>query len=146
MNLRPAVLGIYINEQKQFLIGPSPRDGGYKFPQGGKDEGETSLETLYREAFEETGCEISQYEIKDPKLKVSYKFSSKAKKIFSKEKYMGQEMEVFYIKVDSTFNPQPQDEEFEKFMWITIDEFENFDFRHRKEAYKKALEYCSYLK
>ena len=40
----------------------------------------------------------------------------------------------------------PKDDEFDKLYWIGFDEFENFDFAHRKKAYLRALELCGLVK
>jgi ADP-ribose pyrophosphatase len=59
MLYREAVRGIIIKESKILMI-YSERDGDYKFPGGGVEEGETYEETLIREVKEESGASVTQ--------------------------------------------------------------------------------------
>lgn len=59
MLFREAVRGIIIRDNKILMI-YSKRDGDYKFPGGGVDEGETFEETLIREVKEESGASVTR--------------------------------------------------------------------------------------
>ncbi len=54
--VRTAVRGIIFADGKLLLIEDSKQE--VKLPGGGKEEGETDLETLVREVREETGCTV----------------------------------------------------------------------------------------
>ncbi|MCF7931209.1 MAG: NUDIX domain-containing protein [Acholeplasmataceae bacterium] len=55
---REAVRAI-IKKENQFALIKGKRFGEYKFPGGGKEEGESNIETLIRETLEETGLTIN---------------------------------------------------------------------------------------
>ena len=134
---RQAVMAIIIKEDHSFLIGSSPRDGGYKFPQGGLEENEEHLDGLIREIKEELGTDLG---VKDVicKLTKSVKYAYPSHKPYS-QIYLGQELHVFIIRHRETMTFTPQDDEFDELHWIKRSELTNFDFHHRKEAYFSAL-------
>jgi putative (di)nucleoside polyphosphate hydrolase len=136
---RKAVMAVIINEKNEILIGSSPRDGGYKFPQGGVDKGEKSIQTLKRELNEELNINVIQSDIlEEYKEKVKYKNPPE-------KHYFGQEMIVFKIKYNNTMKFEIQDDEFEELIWIKPKELEKFNTMHRKKAYIRALELCNLL-
>ena len=53
---RPNVCIVVLNEKRQVLLGERP-NGGWQFPQGGIDEGESAENALYREMLEEIGLQ-----------------------------------------------------------------------------------------
>lgn len=140
---RPAVIGILVNKQGQVLIGSSVRDGGYKFPQGGLDEGESPREGLKRELKEELGLVIDEADIVEMyDEKVRYYFPGKSN---PNHHYVGQEFVVFKIVYKEDKPLIPNDEEFETLVWIDPKELENYDTRHRIDGYRRALELCGLL-
>jgi len=141
MNSKPyrqAVMAIITREDGYFLIGSSPRDEGYKFPQGGIDEGETPRDCLIRELYEELGVTINEEDIVG-KLTETISYPYPDYKPYSKI-YCGQEMTVFVVKHNSSYNWTPQDDEFEEMIWITPSELINYNCVYRMPAYQKALE------
>lgn len=135
---RKAVMGIIINEKEQFLIGSSPRDGGYKFPQGGLKDNEEPVKGIIRELQEELGVLINENHI-------TFELSNTVKYPYPKYKpqfktFTGQEMNVFVIKHENNFDWKPQDDEFSELFWIKKNELFNFDFQYRLPAYYKALD------
>lgn len=148
MNFRKACIGIFVNNENEFLIGKSLRDGGFKFPQGGRDEGETPKENLFREIKEELGICLCENDILEEfEETIQYLLSNKGKKSLLKReesKYDGQEMNVFKIKFDKNMKFILDEDEFVEMFWVKVEDFDNFDFKHRKEAYKKALEMCGF--
>ena len=51
-------MAVLINNQGEILIGYSPRDKSYKFPQGGIEQGEDIISTIQRELYEELNYEL----------------------------------------------------------------------------------------
>ena len=137
---RLAVMAVIVNEKNQVLIGSSPRDGGYKFPQGGVDMGETFLEAIKREVMEELGLDLNDKDIlEEYSEKVNYHYPIKF------ENLIGQSQVVFKIKYNKNMKLIPQDNEFEELMWINPKELEKYDTKHRILAYKRALELCKLI-
>lgn len=141
---RPAIVAIFVNDENKVLIGSSPRDGGYKFPQGGIDDGETPFDTVKREVMEELGVVIEDDDIVQMfEEKVWYYYPGKVDP--SNRGFVGQEFVVFKIKFRDSMKFEPQDDEFDVLEWIDVSEFEKMDTRHRRDAYKRALELCGLL-
>lgn len=136
--LRQAVMAIILKPDNTFLIGSSPRDGGYKFPQGGLEENEIHIDGLFRELKEELGTVLT-IDDKIIKLPQSFKYPYPDHKPYS-EKYSGQELYVFVINYRETMSFIPQDNEFNELHWVSKQEMNQFDFRHRKNAYYDAIE------
>lgn len=140
-NLRPAVMAVIFNLENKVLIGSSPRDGGFKFPQGGRDKGETPLQTIKRELKEELDLEIEDKDIIfQSEKEVKYNYLTENIKGFT-----GQKQFVFKIKYRDDMKIEPQDEEFDKLIWIKPNELNKYDFRHRLFAYREALILCGLL-
>lgn len=135
--LRPAVLAIFLNRRGEILIGSSPRDGGYKIPQGGLDPGENPLQGVIREVYEELGVRLSKSDISPmAEETVTYLYPPEEP---LRNSYIGQKFSVFLVQYKEEMNPQPQDDEFDELIWIKPSELRNYDTRHRAEAYGLAL-------
>lgn len=142
-SFRPAVMAVLVNDENKILIGSSPRDGGYKFPQGGLDKGESSLEGIKREVMEELGLDLKEEDIlEEYNEKVKYYYPNKYN---PNNNHVGQEQIIFKIKYRENMNLIPQDNEFEELIWICAKDLDKYDTQHRTEAYKKALELCCLL-
>lgn len=139
---RIAVLAILVNKEGKVLIGSSPRDGGYKFPQGGLNPNELPLDGLKREMQEELGLKIYNKDIAlmcDEKVRYTYP-EDDPYYIFK-----GQELTVFKIKYDSNAKLEPQDDEFDELHWIKPENLVQYDVQFRLQAYIQALELCNLL-
>lgn len=137
ISYRKAVMAILLRSDGSFLIGSSPRDGGYKFPQGGLEPDEEPENGLVREVFEELGIKIERDKIffrKENTVRYSYPNSEKYS-----SKFIGQEMFVFGVLLEDHVIPKAQDDEFDEFHWITQKDMASFDFRHRTLAYYEAI-------
>lgn len=142
-SLRKAVMAVFVNENNEVLIGNSPRDGGFKFPQGGMDLEESPKETLLRELNEELGIILDEKLIlKEYEEKVIYLFPENLE---NSREFRGQELCVFKIKYDTSIKFIPQDDEFDKLIWIASKDLGKYDTKHRFPAYKKALRLCGLL-
>lgn len=144
LNYRQAVMAVIVNKNNQVLIGTSPRDGGFKFPQGGIDSNESNVDAIIRELKEELDLDLNKDNILlECNEKVSYEFNKSSQNIYNK--FDGQEQVVFKIKYRNYMKLEPQDDEFDKLIWINPKDLKNYDTRHRTKAYNKALEICKLL-
>ncbi len=139
---RKAVLAILVNDQGKILIGSSPRDGGYKLPQGGLEPGEDPISGVKRELLEELALAISDRDIDVlHRETVQYLYPPEDPYYI----YKGQRLHVVKIKFRSKEKLLPQDDEFDLLHWIDPSELTSFDVGFRKEAYIKALLLCNLL-
>lgn len=135
--LRPAVMALFVNGRGEILIGSSPRDGGWKIPQGGMDKGETPLEALFREVKEELGVILDNRDVHPwSGEKVTYMYPPSEP---LRSRYRGQELNAFRIDFREEMSPCPQDDEFGRLEWIQPEDLEKYDTRHRARAYREAL-------
>ncbi|NNC70063.1 MAG: NUDIX hydrolase [Flavobacteriaceae bacterium] len=141
-SFRIAALAIVINQEGKILIGSSPRDGGYKFPQGGLDPDEDVFSGIKRELLEELGIIIDDSDIE-------IIFEEKVRYTYPPEDpyyiYKGQELSVVKIQYKNSWQLIPQDDEFDELLWIQPHELQRFDVGFRIKAYIKALEMCELL-
>lgn len=91
---------LFTREGKVLICERMGQKGSWQFPQGGVDDGESTLEALHREITEEVGISPNHYEVVERKSGYVYDFpkgSSKAKK-----GYKGQSQTYFLclMKVD----------------------------------------------
>lgn len=138
---RQGVMAVLVNDENKVLIGSSPRDGGYKFPQGGLDDGETPRDAIKREVMEEIGLQIRDEDIvAECSEKVRYRYERRNPNL--PDDIVGQEQVVFRICYKGDGTIYPQDNEFYELVWVDPQEIEQHDIRHRCGAYVRALELC----
>ncbi len=139
---RIAAMAVIVNDRNQILIGSSPRDGGYKFPQGGLEPNEDAISGIKRELNEELGILITDDDILlFSNEKVEYLYPPEDPYYI----YKGQQLSVFKIRYNATMQLIPQDDEFDELHWIQPKELKSFDVGFRKNAYLRALELCGLL-
>jgi len=139
--IRKAVLAVIVNNEFKVLIGSSPRDGGYKFPQGGLDPNEDIITGIKRELKEELGLTITSSDILEAySEKVRYTYPDEEKYIF-----IAQELSIIKIKHHEKMQLTPQDEEFDQLLWISPNELYRYNTYFRAEAYTNALKICGLL-
>jgi len=138
--VRKAVMAVIVKHDK-VLIGSSPRDGGYKFPQGGLEAGEDFISGIIRELKEELNLDITEKNILQSYTeKVSYAYPNKKQYIFK-----CQELNIVKVQFNNNMILSPQDDEFDELVWIYPSELKNYNTYFRADAYKKALEICDLL-
>ena len=138
---RQAAMAVIINQESKVLIGYSPRDRSYKFPQGGLEEDEGLIDGIARELREELGYELNADRILNIyEEKVRYPFPRDSHPIF-----MGQELSIVKISHHPESMTVPQDDEFDELLWIDPREIVNYNSQYRAEAYYRALEICELL-
>ncbi|UCE93904.1 MAG: NUDIX domain-containing protein [Flavobacteriaceae bacterium] len=138
---RQAVMAVIINEEAKVLIGYSPRDKSYKFPQGGLEDNEDLLTGIARELKEELNYLLHEDHVLEVyQEKVRYPFPPDCHPI-----YMGQELSIVKIKHRIDAETVPQDDEFDRLIWIKPQEITAYNYEYRSEAYKRALEICGLI-
>ena len=136
--VRKAVMAVLVNTNGKVLIGSSPRDGGYKFPQGGLEENENFITGIIRELKEELNIDISKKDIlQQYAQKVGYTYPDTDRYIFKR-----QELNIVKVKYNTTMKLEPQDDEFENLVWISPSDLHQYETYFRADAYEKALEIC----
>ena len=138
---RQAAMAVIVNHERKVLIGYSPRDESYKFPQGGLEEDEDILEGISRELMEELGYVLkTEQVILVIEEKVRYPFPEGSHPIF-----MGQELSVVKINHLPDAMTVPQDDEFDELLWIRPQEIVKYNSQYRAEAYYRALQLCDLI-
>jgi len=138
---RQAVMAVIVNTEYKVLIGYSPRDKSFKFPQGGLEKNEDLITGIKRELKEELN-----YQLLDKQIhmvydeKVRYPFPPDCHPIF-----MGQELSIVRINHRNDAETIPQDDEFDKLLWIRPNDIDQYNYQYRSHAYKKALEICGLI-
>jgi 8-oxo-dGTP pyrophosphatase MutT (NUDIX family) len=137
--IRKAVMAVLVDQNQHILIGYSPRDNSYKFPQGGLEKNEDSLQAIQRELIEELNYHFNSEDIIAIfEEKVIYFYPEN-------ESFSAQELSVVKIQFNPVAELTPRDDEFENVFWIKPDELKKFDTDYRAEAYHKALQICKLL-
>jgi len=139
--IRKAVMAVIVNDDFKILIGSSPRDGGYKFPQGGLELNEDIITGIKRELEEELALKITDMDIlQSYSEKVSYTYPNEDRYIF-----LSQELSIVKIKFTQEMQLIPQNEEFDKLLWISPTDIHKYNTYFRAEAYTMALKICGLL-
>ena len=138
---RQAAMAVIVNHEMKVLIGYSPRDKSYKFPQGGLEDDEDVLTGIQRELMEELGYELRVEQVLQVcREKVRYPFPEGSHPIF-----MGQELHVVKINHSPEALTEPQDDEFDELLWIPPNDIVQYNSEYRAQAYYRALQLCDLL-
>ena len=139
--IRKAVMAVIVNDDSRILIGSSPRDGGYKFPQGGLEPNEDIITGIKRELKEELALTITDTDIvQSYSEKVRYAYPNEDRYIF-----LSQELSIVKIKYKKDMQLLPQDEEFDNLFWISPKDLYRYNTYFRAKAYTMALKICGLL-
>lgn len=134
-------MAVIINEESKVLIGYSPRDKSYKFPQGGLEKDEDLVQGIKRELKEELNYHLLHDHILEVYTeKVRYPFPPDCHPVF-----MGQELSIVKIKHRIEAETIPQDDEFDQLLWIYPQDIEAYNYQYRSKAYKQALQICGLI-
>lgn len=139
---RPNVVGVFINDQNEFLVGKRvDLQGVWQFPQGGIDANETPEQAIKREMWEEIG--VKNFAIlRKAKKTVRYDFPEKYLKNSIKGNYKGQEQTWFLLKLNEDEDPNldiAPDQEFSEIKWSNLDKVVEGTIYWKKHAYLKGL-------
>lgn len=138
---RPCIVGVIINDEGKLLVGKRKNyNGGWQFPQGGVDEGESFEEALHREMKEELG--ISSLRIlKSSQDLHRYDFPSELHAPIAK-KFRGQEQKWFLCQLIPPAYPDLEkatDEEFSEIAWMFPKELMTHTIFWKIQVYRDAL-------
>ncbi len=138
---RQAVMAVIVNEESKILIGYSPRDKSYKFPQGGLEAKESLLQGIERELKEELNYLLfHDYILEVYDEKVRYPFPPDCHPV-----YMGQELSIVKIKHRPDADVIAQDDEFDELIWILPKDLGTYNYEYRSDAYRQALSICGLI-
>ncbi len=138
--LRPNVVAVFLNENKNLLVGErSDRPGIWQLPQGGIDPGETPEVAVVREASEEIGVFEPIIKLKGS-LEVSYRFPQNFKEEIAKD-WDGQIQTWFIMdfKEGSVPDLSKSDGEFLALDWWPINRILDQIVEWKKNAYLDGL-------
>lgn len=134
-------MAVIVNEESKVLIGYSPRDKSYKFPQGGLDEEEDLISGIVRELKEELNYNLLHDHILEVyNEKVRYPFPPDCHPL-----YMGQELSIVKIRHRQDADTIPQDDEFDELIWIHPKDVGSYNYEYRSDAYRQALSICGLI-
>lgn len=140
---RPNVALLLLDDRHRVLI--CERAGiadSWQFPQGGVDKGETMLEALHREVYEEIGLPPAAYEIAETRDGYRYFYPDEVKKR-KKGRYDGQEQTYFLCRLKSDAPPidiERKPREFRDYRWLNPRKF-NIKWlpAFKRPVYRKVL-------
>jgi len=146
-NYRPNVAIIIVNKAGKVLWCKRKDGYGWQFPQGGLDNGESTVEAIYRETEEEVGLKKKDlriikenedwFDYKVPEHRIPKYFR------FKNSKFIGQTQKWFlaeFIGEDNAINLTLHDQiEFTEWTWSTYWHPIRGGVEFKREAYRKAL-------
>jgi putative (di)nucleoside polyphosphate hydrolase len=123
-------------------------ENDWQFPQGGIDDGESPVDAVKRELFEETGIRSANLVAKlDEPIKYDFPdwVLKKLEKDYGDNKYFGQEQHWFLFEFngsDDEIKLIPDDDnleqEFDAFEWVEIEKSTTRIIDFKRNAYEKA--------
>ena len=135
---RPNVGIMLVDNNRRVLAGEALHyRGGWMMPQGGIDGGETTLQAMQRELFEETSLLPEQAKVvKEHDKWLSYRF--KKPLIINGILYVGQRQKWFLLEYNGPLPDadKTQDREFTQFEWVTPEWLIDNTTQFKTEVYK----------
>jgi len=137
---RPCVAGILQDSRGRVLIGERiDTPGGWQFPQGGVDKGESREEALARELQEEISLKPGDYRVIENKGPYRYLLEKGHKK----KGFDGQEQHYFRAVMaapESAVDVKTEEPEFRATRWIRPEEFDLAWLpKFKREVYRAVL-------
>jgi len=116
--------------------------GGWQFPQGGVDDGESPREALHREVEEEIGLPPEAYEILESREGYAYRYSEEVKRR-KRTSYRGQTQTYFLCRLREGAPPidvHQRPREFQDYRWISPGEFDlNWVPAFKRGVYRQVI-------
>lgn len=137
--LRPAVIGVFVNQKRQILIGErADVPNSWQLPQGGIDLNEAEDEAIIREMSEEVGTHDFEVIAKSP-TKTSYLFPKGQTRW--EQHFVGQEHTWYLLEFLDDAQPNPTlSDEFICFRWADPMECLDLVIDWKKQSYQKGLQ------
>lgn len=122
MKIRLNVAAILRNHESKILIGERcDTRGGWQFPQGGVDEGETLEQALLREIEEEIFVKPEHCKIIESKGPYRYYYGREIRGHEGKDQHF---FMIDFSGVDADIDLETEHPEFQAFRWIKPEEFQ----------------------
>ena len=142
-SFRPNVALLLLNSDDRLLICERMKIvGAWQFPQGGKDEGETPLQSLHREVSEEVGLPPESYEVLESRDGYCYLYPPGVKKR-KKGHFDGQTQTYFLCRLKEgapPINVAREPREFRSHTWVDPAQFElQWLPEFKWEVYRKVM-------
>lgn len=137
---RPCVVGVFINEKKELLMGLRSDFPVWQFPQGGVDQGESFEEALFREMEEELGC--NQFEVLSQTGELLFYDFPKELKAPVTKLFRGQKQRWFLCRFLAGKVPNLEkatSDEFTAVKWVAPENVLDSIVIWKKETYRIAL-------
>ena len=142
--MRNGVGVVVLNSNNKVFVGKrrdNPVDK-WQMPQGGIDEGESHLEAMKRELFEETNIKSIEI-LKEIDGFFEYELPKNLVGIIWKGKFRGQKQKWFIVRFignENEINLQTRNPEFIEWKWITPDKLPKTIVDFKKKMYIDLLE------
>jgi putative (di)nucleoside polyphosphate hydrolase len=142
MSYRPNVCLIIINPEKKIFLGERAGEPGHwQLPQGGLESGDL-FENALREAVEELGAKLTDFEVLR-KLEYVHQYDFRVVPEYAKNLYRGQRQNFVLLKfkaADTAINLAVSSKEFSSFCWCSREEVLTRAFPLRLAGYKQAFQ------
>ena len=141
--LRKGVGVVVLNHENKVFVGKrrdNPIDK-WQMPQGGVDQGESFLNAMKRELFEETNIQSIKV-VKEIDGFFEYELPEELVGIIWKGKYRGQKQKWFIVKFignEDEINLKTKNPEFVEWKWIFPDELPTVIVNFKKDMYIELL-------
>ena len=141
--LRKGVGVVVLNHEDKVFVGKrrdNPIDK-WQMPQGGVDQGESFLNAMKRELFEETGIRNFKI-IKEIEGMTEYELPEYLLGKIWRGKYRGQRQKWFVIRFlgdDNEINLNTSKPEFKEWKWVNLDDLPNIIVDFKKKLYKSLV-------
>lgn len=122
-------IGAIIYKGEKFLLLRMPT-GFWEFPKGHAEQGESELETMRREVFEESGLKVTKIH-EEFREKIEWEVDSRYRRVWF---YLAQaEGDVILS------------EEHDDYVWVTYEEAQKYlEFADQKEVLQKAVRFLTH--
>ena len=136
---------IIINDQGKVLLCRRKKSNSWQFPQGGIDKDETPKRAAYRELYEEVNIKRNEIKfISSTNFWATYELPDEYKK--NLRGFLGQKQKWYLFKLykdaDIHFN-NDDDQEFDKYEWVSFWYPLKKIIFFKKDVYKKVLRFFS---
>lgn len=141
---------ILLNESGRVFWGKRHGHDAWQFPQGGLASGETPLEAMYRELYEEVGLEHTDIEVLGAtKRWLKYRLPKQYLRHGSEPLVIGQKQKWYLLKLVASEQKVRLDlsdsPEFDSWRWIDYAEPQNQVIFFKKQVYEQALKELHHL-